>query len=515
MRAEQSEEKERLFVKIHKIDPIIPKLKERKKVAAYARVSFLTDKTQTSLSTQVSYYSSFIQNNPEWEYAGVYIDEGITGTAINRRKGFQSMIRDCDDGKIDLILTKSVSRFARNTVDTLTVIRHLKEIGIDVYFERENIHTISHEGELLLTLLSAFAQAESQSLSENEKWRIRNNFKLGIPNMHKAPYGYEWNGEIYSIIPEQGEIVKEIYKRYLEGESAYKIAKILKKRGIKGQSGVPMDDSTMKYILSNISYTGTLLLQKHFITEDHKRKRNKGELPKYAVDGMFEPLVSKTDFEQAQIIMKKRAESMPNKNPKLTVFSGIIKCANCGHSISRRTHNKIKKWVCNTKERKGISICDLKPIYEIELEYLTMKALNMKVFDVDVVKEKIDCIWLDNAYITFVLKNGKKRKLLRMYTKGYSGFSRRLFCGFCGGMLEADTRILSINGEKKKYKIWVCQDCCAPREFDDTIRKATQSLFNEKQCEGLFAQYIKKAINYEDRIEFYFKEGKVITWKKK
>lgn len=144
-----------------------------------------------------------------------------------------------------------------------------------------------------------------------------------------------------------------------------------------------------------------------------------------------------------------------------------------------------------------------------------MKALRLKKFDADIVKKKVESIVLDNAYITFVLKNRIIRKILRTYTKTRSGFSARLFCGHCGGMLEADTRILSINGEKKKYKIWVCQDCSAPREFDDTIRKATQSLFNEKQCEGLFAQYIKKAINYEDKIEFYFKEGKVITWKKR
>lgn len=502
-------------MKIHKIDPIIPKLHEKKRVAAYARVSSLTDKTQNSLSLQISYYSSYIQNNEEWQYAGVYIDEGISGTSTDRRTGIQRLIKDCNDGKIDLILTKSVSRFARNTVDTLNLTRHLRDIGVDIYFERENIHSISQEGELLLTLLAAFAQAESQNISENIKWRVRKRFKLGIPHGHKAPYGYKWNGDGFIIIPEQGKIVKEIYKRYLDGQSAYSIAKLLEKRGVKGQSGVPMDGSTMKNILSNTSYTGTMLLQKHFIDENHKRKKNKGELPMYAVEGMFEPLVSKADFEQTQMIMKKRAESMPNKNPKLTAFSGIVKCANCNCSVSRRTSKYGKQWKCNNRERKGAAVCDLKNIHEVELESAAMKALRLKKFDADIVKKKVESIVLDNAYITFVLKNRIIRKILRTYTKTRSGFSARLFCGHCGGMLEADTRILSIDGEKKKYKIWVCQDCSAPREFDDTIRKATQSLFNEKQCEGLFAQYIKKAINYEDKIEFYFKEGKVITWKKR
>lgn len=263
-------------MKIHKIDPIIPKLHEKKRVAAYARVSSLTDKTQNSLSLQISYYSSYIQNNEEWQYAGVYIDEGISGTSTDRRTGIQRLIKDCNDGKIDLILTKSVSRFARNTVDTLNLTRHLRDIGVDIYFERENIHSISQEGELLLTLLAAFAQAESQNISENIKWRVRKRFKLGIPHGHKAPYGYKWNGDGFIIIPEQGKIVKEIYKRYLDGQSAYSIAKLLEKRGVKGQSGVPMDGSTMKNILSNTSYTGTMLLQKHFIDENHKRKKTKG-----------------------------------------------------------------------------------------------------------------------------------------------------------------------------------------------------------------------------------------------
>lgn len=481
-------------------------------MAAYARVSLLTDETQNSLSLQISYYSSYIQNNEEWQYAGVYIDKGISGTSTDRRTGIQRLIKDCDDGKIDLILTKSVSRFARNTVDTLNLTRHLKDIGVDVYFERENIHSISQDGELLLTLLAAFAQAESQNTSENTKWRIRKRFKLGIPHGHKAPYGYKWNGDSFSIIPEQGEIVKEIYQRYLDGQSAYSIAKLLEKRGVKGQLGVPMDDSTMKYILSNISYTGTMLLQKYFIDENHKRKKNKGELPMYAVEGMFEPLVSKEDFEQAQIIIKKRAESMPNKNPKLTAFSGIVKCANCNCAVIRRTSGQEKKWKCNNRERKGADVCDLKIISEVELENAAMKALHLKKFDEDIVKNKVQSIVLDNAYITFVLKNGTIRKILRIYMKEHSGFSTRLFCGYCGGMLEADTRLY---GKKKRHKIWLCQDCSAPREFDDTIRKATESLFNEKQCEGLFAQYIRKAINYEDRIEFYFKEGKVITWKKR
>ena len=499
---------------IRRIEPVLPRLKARKRVAAYARVSMETEQLHHSLSAQVSYYSALIQSNPEWEYAGVYADEGITGTATKHRDEFKKLMADCDAGKIDLVLVKSVSRFARDTVDTLKATRHLKDLGIDVYFERENIHSISKEGELLLTLLAAFAQAESRSISENIKWSIRKKFKLGIPNGIKAPYGYEWNGDSFSVIPEQGEVVREIYDRYLAGEPAYSIAKGLAEKGVKGQSGVPMDDSTIKNILSSLSYTGTMLLQKNFFTEGHKRRKNKGELPMYAVEEMFEPLVSEADFEKAQQIMKDRAESMPNRNPKLTAFSGIVRCANCGCSISRRTSKYGKKWICNTKERKGKAVCDFRDIYESELEDAATKALSLDGFNADEVKSRIALITVDNAYITFRMKNGTSRQVLRKYKKGYSGFSTRLFCGRCGGMLEADTWNMGPAGKKTKCKVWVCRNCPAPREFDSMFRKAAQEFFHEEQCDGLFAQNIEKAINYDDRIEFYYKKGQVVTWQK-
>ena len=502
------------MAKIRRIEPNIPRLGGRKRVAAYARVSMGTELLHHSLSAQVSHYSTLIQNNPEWEFAGVYADEGITGTSTKKRDEFNRLMGDCDAGKIDLVLVKSVSRFARDTVDTLNATRHLKDLGIDVYFERENIHSMSKEGELLLTLLASFAQAEAESISQNVKWGIRKRFKLGITNGNKAPYGYRWNGDGFSIIPEQGTVVKEIYRRYLAGESAYSIAKRLADKGIKGQSGVPMDDSTIKNILSSNSYTGTMILQKSFFTEGHKRKKNRGELPMYAVEEMFEPLVSETDFEQAQQIMKERAESMPNRNPELTAFSGRVRCANCGCSISRRTSKYGKKWVCNTKERKGKGICDFRDIYETELENAASKALNLDGFDADAVRSRVELITIDNAYITFRLKNGTSKQILREYKKGYSGFSSRLFCGCCGGMLEADNWNMGPAGQKKKYKVWVCRECSAKKEFDSTFRMAAQALFHEEKCDGLFAQHIEKAINYDDRIDFYYKEGTVISWQK-
>ena len=200
-------------------------LQKKLRVAAYARVS--VDTLHHSLAAQVSYYSSLIQKNLAWEYAGVYADEGITGTSTTHRDEFKRLIADCNAGKIDLVLVKSISRFARDTVDCLHTVRRLKEKGIAVRFERENIDSTSEDGELLLTLLASFAQEESRSIGDNIRWGVRRRFAEGIPNGHKPPYGYTWDGETFRIVPTEGKIVKEIFRRYLAGESAYAIAKSL------------------------------------------------------------------------------------------------------------------------------------------------------------------------------------------------------------------------------------------------------------------------------------------------
>ena len=500
---------------IHKIEQTIPVLIGRKRVAAYARVSTDLDKQLNSLSAQVSYYSSLIQSNPEWEYAGVYADEGITGTSTKNRAGFKRLIADCDAGKIDIVLVKSISRFARDTVDTLNTTRYLKDLGIDVYFERENIHSMSNEGELLLTLLASFAQEESRSISENVKWGIRKRFKEGIPNGHKAPYGYVWDGEMFRIIPEQGEVVKEIYARYLVGEPAYSIAKDLGNRGVVGQSGVPMDDSTIKNILFSFSYTGTMILQKNYFTENHTRKFNKGELPRYAVAEMFEPLVSEEDFARVQEIRKQRAEAMPNKNPKLTAFSGKMRCGICGCSISRRTTKHGKKWTCNTKERKGKAACDSRPIYESELMDMTVSALGLTSFDEDTVKNKVELITVNSDAITFSLTDGKKKRMVRTFQKGYSGFSGKIECGECGGILGSDIWKMGPTGQKKKYKLWKCKCCNAPRLMDSELRIAANEVLSTENGEALFAENMIKAVVYKDMITFVDKKGQETIWQRK
>ena len=370
---------------ITRIEPKKVRLIEKKKVAAYARVSMETEQLKHSLSAQISHYSELIQSNPEWEYVGVYADDGITGRNTKGRKEFKRLIADCEAGNVDLILVKSISRFARDTVDTLRITRRLKTLGIDVFFERESIHSLSDEGELMLTLLASFAQQESVSIGENVKWGIRKGFKDGKPNGHKPPFGYRWNGEKYVVIPEQAEIVKEVFNRYLAGESAHSIMHTLEKRGVVGQKGIPIDESTIKFMVTNYSYAGAMVLQKNYINDEKKRRINHGELPMYVIEDMYEPIVSKEDVVRAIEIRQERAENMPNKNTVLTKYSGKMKCGYCGCSVSRRTrHNGNKVWACNTKERKGKSMCNLKHIYERELNEATKNISSFEritVFD--------------------------------------------------------------------------------------------------------------------------------------
>ncbi len=209
---------------------------------------------------------------------------------------------------------------------------------------------------------------------------------------------------MFRVVPEQGEIVKQIYDRYLAGESGYSIAKSLKKEGVVGQSGGPMAESTIKDILSNPSYTGTMILQKNYFTENHVRKKNRGELPQYAVEGIFEPLISKEDFDRVQAIRQHRAETSPNAKAAPTKFSGLMRCGNCGCGVSRRTSDGKKRWVCNTRERKGMKVCGLRPLSEAELE----EAAKMVGAESDeAFRRQVKSILVYDDHIELILENRK------------------------------------------------------------------------------------------------------------
>ncbi|NLD33011.1 MAG: recombinase family protein, partial [Trichococcus flocculiformis] len=274
-----------------------PQIPKALRVAAYARVSSGKDAMLHSLAAQVDFYSTYIRHHPGWEYVGVYADEAKTGTK-DSRENFQRLLADCRAGIIDRVLTKSVSRFARNTVTLLETVRELKSLGISVYFEEQNIDTATADGELLLTILAGFAEEESLSASENQKWRVRRNFEGGKPWRYFM-LGYRNQDGKLSVIPEEAEIVRTIFADYLAGDGITAIIKRLNESGYSTQSGHVFHKSAVERILRTYAYTGNLLLQTKF-RDNHLTKKtlkNNGELPKFHAAETHESIISMETFE--------------------------------------------------------------------------------------------------------------------------------------------------------------------------------------------------------------------------
>jgi DNA invertase Pin-like site-specific DNA recombinase len=399
--------------KINKIEPSVPTLPKRKRVAAYARVSIEKGRTMHSLSAQVSHYSAFIQKHRDWEYVGVYADGGQSGTSDGRDE-FQRLLSDCEAGKIDTILTKSISRFARNTVDLLETVRHLRDIGVEVRFERENINSMSGDGELMMSILASFAQEESRSLSENVKWAIRKGFKEGKTNSF-CVYGYRWNGEKFIVHPEEAEVVRLIFANFMNGISAESTAKQLTEMGVKSYTGRDEFSATsVRAILRNDKYTGVLRLQKTYVENhiSHKYMINHGELPVYLVEDAHEAIIDKATFEAVQAEQARRRELGAHANPHIptSVFTSVIKCGDCGASFHSRTENsKYKVWKCATKDAKGKSQCDMKLIPEPALKATCAEVLGLDEFEDDIFAERVEVITAyENNTLIFRLRDGSE-----------------------------------------------------------------------------------------------------------
>ncbi len=276
---------------------------ERRRVAAYVRVSRAFARPEHSLRAQADYYRERIRACQEWEYAGIYEDFGISGAAVRGRDGFGRLLEDCEAGRIDLVLTKSISRFARNTVDLLSTVRRLRELGVGVWFEREKIDSLSGDGELMLSLLASFAQEESRSLSENIKWGIRERYQSGdIRVKNKRVLGYRCVGEKYEILPGEAEIVRRIFARFLSGAPVGEIRRELNEAGAVTWRGCGFSGSGLRYILQNELYVGDRRYQKCYVQDPVSRRRlpNRGNLPQYYVRDDHAPIVSREDFARAQ-----------------------------------------------------------------------------------------------------------------------------------------------------------------------------------------------------------------------
>lgn len=281
---------------------------DQKRAAAYVRVSKESVQLVHSLEAQTEHYRNLIQNNSEWIFAGIYSDGFVSGTSTAHRSGLQKLLKDCEDGEIDIILCKSISRFSRNTVDLLNICRRLKELNIDLFFEKENIAILSADGELMLSLLASFAQEESRSVSENIKWGIRKGFEEGRSTHYKL-YGYSYNGKEYQIIPEEAAVIKRIYGAYLDGVSVWQMEKAFALEKIPGPKGGRFSAATIQRILQNSTYTGNTLLQKEYIENHitHKRRKNNGELAMYLVRETHPVIIPQEIYDAVQLEIEQRS----------------------------------------------------------------------------------------------------------------------------------------------------------------------------------------------------------------
>lgn len=407
-------------------------IKNKIRVAPYARVSTDSDEQKNSYESQKKYYQELVSNNPEWELVDIYADEAISGTQVYKRTDFIRMINDAMEGKIDMIITKSISRFARNTLDTLSYVRQLKDKGVAVFFEKENINTLTMNGELLLVILSFLAQQESESIGGNIKLGLKMKMSRGemVGFNRCLGYSYDKDTKEISIVPEEAEIVRYIFKRYIEGTGTYALAKELTRKGFKNAKGeVKWRDGSVACILKNEKYKGDLLQGKSFTVDSisHKRLSNKGESDKFYLENHHEPIVSREIWDKAESIRKSRNRIIGVEDNRRTKsrqhsFSCMIECAYCGNHFIRRTWHSSSKnekhvWSCIKRTNTGRKYCPKsESIDEKTLEKCFVEVYNMLLDNhkeiIDNLTSTIEKIVLEEFDNSLIDNKNKEIKLI-------------------------------------------------------------------------------------------------------
>lgn len=450
---------------IKRVEPKFKAPTEKKKVAAYARVSRDSERLLHSFSAQVSYYSQLIQNNPEWEYAGVYSDEAITGTLIRKRDGFKQMIADCEAGKIDIVLTKSIQRFARNTVDLLNSVRHLRELGIEVIFEKEHIHTLSGDGELMLSILASFAQEEVRNLSENVRWARKKKIDQGESPIRMQVTGYDWDGDQLVINEEEAKIIRRIFAEYLAGNSPTQICKHLKADGIKTIRGHWFQPVPVYKILQNPLYKGVLLLQKTYIEDPITKVQrfNHGELPMVMVEDNHEPIIDPSTFDEVQEEMKRRKEAWESGEYDFfgrNIFTWKVKCGKTGKAFNHSVEPGGEYWRCVKVDCPYKDTCQIKGIPELALLQLCRRV----GVEEDEVIDKVENITIpEDGELLIRLKDGtEKYDIFRSYLKSVEKqpknqncFSKKIVCGMCGRHFTTQS---GFRPSGVRRVVWYCKD---------------------------------------------------------
>ena len=517
-----------LLKKIRKIEPALPALAGRKKVAAYARVSRDTERLMNSVSAQISHYSALIQNNPEWEYAGVYADCGISGTGTARRGEFLRMLADCEAGRINIILTKSISRFARNTVDLLETVRHLKSLGIEVRFEKEHINSLSEDGELMLSLLASFAQEESRSISENVKWGVRRRFQsgeIGTANKHILGYRYDEDEKKYVIIPEEAEAVRWMFQMYIDGVSFRRIAENMNRVGIRTTLGNDFQEASVRQLIFNEVYAGDIRRQKCYMADPitKAKVKNGGELPQYYMADCHEAIIDRETYAKVQAEMERRAGLVNPAYP----FTGKMKCGVCGQPFTRKKGTIRGKtyvhWICRSKKEAGMS-CTSVNFSEEELERISARMLGMDEFDGAVFEKAVRGITvMENGDLEFHLTGGETKvwKNLHLDPPRHIAtvtdcFQGKVRCAACGNTYHR------VNGAGK-WVYWYCigkkrknVECHNPNYTDYKLRQVSAHMMGlEEFDEAEFEKQIEEITAFPDgSLEFNFYGGRKERWQR-
>ena len=384
---------------VTKIDanPLLAKNTNRSpylRVAAYCRVSTDEEEQLNSYEAQISYYTEYIAKNPKWRFAGIYADEGITGTSTAKRKNFLRLMSDCEKGKIDMILTKSISRFARNTVDSLSWVRRLRAMNIGVYFEEQAIDSLKAENEMLIGLFSVIAQAESENISANIRWGVQQRMKNGTYRSNFQCFGYRRGSNgVPEIVPEQAEVIKDIYDRFLDGLSLEQIRQHLQSIGATSQNGgSTWNRKTIDTILKNEKYAGDLLLQKTFRVDQINKttRKNRGELPKYLVSNNHPAIISRDKFNAVQMEIARRGSKHKRSSKTKTeqgkysgkyALSELLICGECGSHFKRNGKRNpdgtyTYYWRCINRAENGKSHCSCGGIEEKKLHQAICICLN-------------------------------------------------------------------------------------------------------------------------------------------
>lgn len=499
----------------------------KRRTAGYARVSTDSDEQFTSYNAQIDYYTEYIRSREEWEFIKVYTDEGISALNTKNRDGFRSMIRDAMDGKIDLIVTKSVSRFARNTVDSLVTIRKLKEKGVECYFEKENIYTFDGKGELLLTIMSSLAQEESRSISENVTWGQRKRFADGKVSVAYSHFlGFE-KGEkdTLKVIPEQAKIVRLIYKLFLEGRTTQGIANSLMDQGVPSPAGKTIwRSSTVASILTNEKYKGDALLQKRFtadfLTKD--LRPNRGEVPQYYVEGAHEAIIASEEFDAVQDEMARRKELGRACSDK--AFHSKIICGDCGGFYGRKVWHSTDEYKCMVfqcnRKFKNEDRCQTPRLTEDEIKQRFLTAYNQLMGDRKTVLADCEMIrqtLCDTAQLDADMRREQDEmtvvsELMKAHIKTNASVAQ-----------SQETYAQEAGRIEERYKAALEHYTTLEAERDKRIRKSKelstfiamlkkQSLVVMEWDERLWITLLDTATVYRDgRIVFRFKSGREIV----